>query len=421
LTPISTSHQQPLGSVSSETATSALDLASGNKSHLRAGKDWVLDKAREELLGEIAERQRAEAALRESEQRFRLLVEGVRDYAILMLDPEGHILTWNLGAERIKGYRAAEILGKHFSIFYLDEDVRSGKPQRTLTIATAKGHHEDEGWRIRKDGSGFWASVLITALHDEQGNLRGFSKLTRDITERKRAQESLRELSGRLLNVQDEERRRLARELHDSTAQTLSALSLNLALLNQTARAVLNETAARALAESQSLAEQASREIRTFSYLLHPPMLDQGGLVQALRWYVEGFAQRTRIEVALEILPPEFDRLPPDVEMALFRIVQECLTNIYRHSGSSTATVRLVRDSSGIILRVQDRGKGLLVGSLEWDAESPNVVGVGIRGMRERVRQLGGSMIFGAANPGTVAEVVLPLRRDQGLGTEDCG
>ena len=362
-----------------------------------------------EINRDVTNRKRSEERARESDERFRLLVEGVNDYAILMLDPAGHVLSWNLGAHRITGYERAEILGKHFSIFYPDQEVSAGKPERALALAARDGRWEEEGRRVRKDGSQFWASVLMTALHDSEGNLRGFSKVTRDVTERKRAEESLRDLSSRLLNAQDEERRRLARELHDSTAQVLSALSLNLALLEHTADPELSGQAAKALAESQKLADQASREIRTFSYLLHPPLLDQAGLDQALRWYIDGFAQRTKIEVALEILPPEFDRLPAEVETALFRIVQECLTNIYRHSGSSIAEVRLVRDSSEVRLGVRDRGKGLLGGSSKWDDESPVGTGVGIRGMRERVRQLGGSITFATAQPGTVTEVVLPL------------
>jgi two-component system, cell cycle sensor histidine kinase and response regulator CckA len=147
-----------------------------------------LMKTNEELRFEISERKRAEEKQRESEERFRLVVEGVKDYAIFMLDTGGHIISWNAGVERIKGYRAEEIIGKHFSCFYTSEDVEHGKPQHKLEIAVREGRCEDEGWRVRKDGSKFWANVVITALRDESGNLRGFSKVTRDITERKQAE-----------------------------------------------------------------------------------------------------------------------------------------------------------------------------------------------------------------------------------------
>jgi rsbT co-antagonist protein RsbR len=136
--------------------------------------------------------QGVEKALQESEERFRLLVDGVRDYGLLMLDPSGHVVSWNAGAERIKGYRTEEIVGKDFSCFYTAEDIQSGKPKEELKIATAEGRFEDEGWRVRKDGSSFWANVIITALRDNAGNVRGFSKITRDITEKKQAEEELR-------------------------------------------------------------------------------------------------------------------------------------------------------------------------------------------------------------------------------------
>jgi len=143
------------------------------------------------VVRDITERKQAETALRRSEERFRLLVEGARDYAIFMLDPEGRVATWNSGAERIKGYRAEEILGRHFSIFYPQESVERGKPRHELEVAASEGRFEDEGWRIRKDGSRFWANVIITALRGQDGQLVGFSKVTRDFTDRKRAEESL--------------------------------------------------------------------------------------------------------------------------------------------------------------------------------------------------------------------------------------
>ncbi len=143
------------------------------------------------VVRDITERKQAEIALRRSEERFRLLVEGARDYAIFMLDPEGKVATWNSGAERIKGYSADEIIGQHFSRFYPQEIVERGKPQHELEVAAAEGRFEDEGWRIRKDGSRFWANVIITALRGQDGRLLGFSKVTRDFTDRKNAEESL--------------------------------------------------------------------------------------------------------------------------------------------------------------------------------------------------------------------------------------
>jgi formate hydrogenlyase transcriptional activator len=149
------------------------------------------DKSLLTVIRDITDRKQAETALRRSEERFRLLVEGAKDYAIFMLDPEGRVATWNSGAERIKGYRADEILGRHFSIFYPHDRVDRSKPQHELEMAATEGRFEDEGWRIRKDGSRFWANVIITALRGKDGQLIGFSKVTRDFTDRKSAEESL--------------------------------------------------------------------------------------------------------------------------------------------------------------------------------------------------------------------------------------
>src|SRR6266511_4638066 len=161
----------------------------------------------------------AEQALREREERYRLLVEEVQDYAIFMLDVTGHIMSWNAGAQRIKGYSADEIIGRHFSIFYPPEDIAAGKPGRELEIAVAEGRLEDEGWRVRKDGTRFWANVVITALFDEAGKLRGFGKVTRDMTERRAAELAI--VEGRRL---PEEHAAAVRQLDEAVAGTISRL-----------------------------------------------------------------------------------------------------------------------------------------------------------------------------------------------------
>jgi PAS domain S-box-containing protein len=216
-----------------------------------------------------------------TEERFRLLVDAVQDYAIFMLDPRGYVATWNAGAKRIKGYEDLEIIGKHFSCFYPQEEIRAGKPERELRIASTEGRFEEEGWRLRKDGSRFWANVILTALRDD-GNLIGFVKVTRDITERMLAQErlqaaqsslaesenSLRRLSLHLLRTQDEERRRIGRDLHDSLGQYLSVLMMKLDSLRSSARPSAGNFPDAELAECAHLVEESIREVRTISDVL---------------------------------------------------------------------------------------------------------------------------------------------------------
>jgi PAS domain S-box-containing protein len=386
----------------------------------------------------VAELLRTTEELRQSEERFRLIVQDVKDYAIFMLDPRGHIMSWNLGAERIKGYSAAEIQGKHFSIFYPAEDLRAGKPEWELKVAAAEGRFEDEGWRLRKDGSRFWANVIITALRDARGHLRGFSKVTRDITERQKAREalqkanaeleqqvaekteaqrrllesenSLRELSHHLLRTQDEERRRIGRELHDSAGQFLAMLRLNLELLESSAG---KEETDRKLADCVRLADESIKEIRTISYLLYPPMLEEIGLKSAIPWYLEGFAKRSGIRTTFEI-SADFARLPREVELALFRVLQESLTNVHRHSGSPTAEVHVMLKDGAAVLEIKDQGEGIS----PWPpAESREdwlgVVGVGLRGMNERMRQLGGKLELSSSAEGTTVRATVPIRESE--------
>ena len=353
---------------------------------------------------------------------FRLLVEGIRDYAIFVLDPDGYVLTWNPGAQALKGYTQEEIIGRHFSTFYPSEAVQSGWPQRELALAQKEGRFADEGWRVRKDGTSFWASVVISALFAADGTISGFAKVTQDLTARREAEErvqslnrelrdrvsqldetgkllelrtlELQKLSGRLLQIQDEERRRIARELHDDLGQQLTLIKMELAKFN-------------GVSEVNRLTDIAAATVRNISYLLHPPLLDETGLRAALHWYIEGIAKRSNIDISLTFRPQTFPRLPSDIEATIFRIIQESLTNVCRHANSESARVEIEKQSETVTVRVRDYGEGLPPELANRSISSG--LGVGVSGMRERVRQFGGDLTISRAEPGTLIEARIPL------------
>ena len=406
----------------------------GEHSGVIPSESYLVLRNEEERLRSIANlQQRAqvlekELALRENEVPFRLLVEAVQDYAIFMLDPEGFVSSWNIGAERIKGYKAEEIIGKHFSHFYPEEDLRDGKPERELVEAAKEGRFEDEGWRVRKDGTRFWANVIITAIKDDSGRLLGFAKITRDFTERMQAQkaleqevaerreaerrfqhseQSLRQLSLHLLRTQDEERRRIGRDLHDSLGQYLAVLKMKLdsvaALIGQK-----QDETAREFGQCIRLMEDSIREVRTVSYLLYPPMLEEMGLKSAIPWYLDGFSTRSGIKTTFEV-QTEFGRQPRESELALFRVLQEGLTNVHRHSGSPTAHVRLSVENDMAVLDIEDNGKGIRPELLEdFCQERMGGLGIGVRGMNERMRQLGGKLELASNESGTTVTAKVP-------------
>jgi len=355
-----------------------------------------------------AERERllAERALQMKEEHHQLILSHIKDYAIYMLDSAGNVASWDLGAERLKGYSAEEVMGRHFSFFYAQEDVARKKPEHDLHVAAAEDRMEMECWRVRRDGSRFWANVILTPLRDASGELQGFINVTRDVTDRKRAEEDLQRLSARLMNLQDQERRRIARELHDSEGQNLSVLLMTLSKIKNTCPG-LDQGSKAALSESIEIANQCLREIRTLSYLLHPPLLDEFGLVSALQWYVEGFSQRSGIDVELN-LPPTLNRAPSELETSVFRLVQEGLTNIHRHSGSRTASIALRENGAAIVLSVEDHGKGMDVAALSR-RNGNSGAGIGIAGMKERVRELGGTLEIESRPGKTRLTATLPL------------
>ncbi len=362
---------------------------------------------------DLTERKMAEQAQRESAERYRMLVDGVSEYAIFMLDPEGHVLTWNASAERINGYKAEEIVGLHFSKFYPEEIAARNWPRHELETAKAEGRFEDEGWRVRKDGSRYWANVVITALRDPGGRLYGFSKVTRDMTQRRKWEDQvtslnseLRILSSRLLRVQDDERRRIAHELHESLGQELSAMKVMLD--SALRRGAFDQTTAEIVTQSVALADRVLEGLRSLSYLLHPPLLEERGISAALRWYVDGYQRRSGVRVELVFSPEEFPRVSPQLESAVFRIVQEGLTNVSLHSGSNRAEVSVKIEDDDLILLIRDFGSGISLAI----AEGTSAVGLGISGMRERVNPLGGHVTIHRLDPGTMVEVRLPLSTD---------
>ena len=225
-------------------------------------------------------------------------------------------------------------------------------------------------------------------------------------TELNAAIAGLRQLSARLLQAQDDERRRLARELHDSVGQLLAAIAMNIQTVRSTS---LEPVAAAAAAENVELVAQISGEIRTMSHLLHPPLLDEVGLASALRWYIDEFSARSKIAVNLEIAG-DFGRLSNDMEIAIFRIVQECLTNVHRHSNSETGEVRLVRDAERVWVEVRDAGKGIPP-EKQWALSSSQRGGVGFRGMRERIQQLGGRLEVQSDKHGTIVKATMPVEK----------
>lgn len=248
---------------------------------------------------------------------------------------------------------------------------------------------------------------LEQRVHERTNELsRALARLKAEISERERAEGELRRLSVRLMALQDQERRRIARDLHDTTGQTLSAMKMNIALLQEMSKTKPQLT--ELLNDLNALTDAALQEIRTTSYLLHPPLLDESGFVSAARWFVEGFARRSGIQVSCDI-PEQLERPPAHCELVLFRVLQESLTNVHRHSGASVASVLLVRDGSQLTLEISDNGSGIPPERLQRLHEAAQHSGVGFAGMRERVRELGGEFEIRSNSSGTTVSVCVPL------------
>lgn len=398
---------------------------------------------------DMTERKRAEAALRESEARFRAFFEQAA-VGIAGVSAYGRYLYANQKFCDLLRRPVEEVLQMTIAqATHPDYVASDAEHLRQLQNGHAPQYSVEKLY-VRGDGSHVWATSTVFPLRNGDGTITGFAKVIEDITTRKqieqeltrersvlesrveertrqlkntieslkiqaaekeRAEVSIRTLSSRLLQLQDEERRRIARELHDSAGQILAALDMQLSII-QAKTQHLESDLTSAVADSVSLVHEASRGIRTMSYLLHPPLLDETGLASTLRWFVEGFAQRSGIQVELKI-SPQFDRLPREMELTFFRLVQEALTNVHRHSGSPTAQVELKQIEAEVMLVVRDQGKGITESKRDLSNQESPKIGVGIGGMRERVRQLEGRMEFLSGMHGTTLQVTLPLRSNR--------
>ena len=358
----------------------------------------------------ISERKGAEAALREAEARLRLAVTASN---IGLWD-------WNLVSNEVYfsrewksqlGYAEDELpnrFGEWESRVHPD-DLAPTVAQLQAFMADPAAKYAVE-FRLRhKDGTYRWIFTQAKIFREAAGQPVRMMGCHLDITERKHAEDELVRLSGRLLRAQDEERRRLARELHDSTAQVFAALAMNLAVLGRSA-ARLDAAGQALLAECESQVQRGTTELRTFAYLLHPPALEALGLVRAIHDYAVGFAKRSGVVLTLDV-PEPATRLPADLELTLFRVVQECLGNIHRHAGSATASIQLATTATGVTLEVRDAGCGLTLAQFSGLRSGSLQQGVGFAGMRERLRLLGGRLELEPGAPGLCVRAVLPLKR----------
>lgn len=370
-------------------------------------------------------RHEANKLVRENEERLRAFVTASSD-VVYRMSPDWTQMHYLQGKDSIADTTEPS---RDWLSRYIYPDDQANVISAIEKAVRTKNLFEAEHRVIRADGSLGWTFSRAVPLLDEQGEIAEWFGTATDITARKKAEEELREarsnlelhvlqrtqeleraqtdlrdLSGKLLQLQDDERRRIARDLHDSAGQTLTILGMNLA---QLAQMVGKDDQLSSMAmETQELVQRLTKEIRTTSYLLHPPLLDDNGIAAALRWYIGGLVERTNLKIGLTV-SEELGRLPQSTELALFRIVQESLTNILRHSGSDQAEIRMKRSGDKLTLEVQDHGRG--VDNQKLEAINEGAAGVGIRGMMDRVRLLNGEMKLHSDASGTTISVTLPL------------
>jgi PAS domain S-box-containing protein len=377
-----------------------------------------------------AKRRQAEEALRQSERIYRGIGESI-DYGVWICDEHGRNVYASPSFLQLIGLTQQQCSEFDWAHAMHPEEVSATREAWQKCVRNGTNWEREHRFRT---ADGHWHHILSRGvpIRDSQGKILYWAGINLDIQHRKEAERQLqqlvqtlesrvsertlelenattklRELTGKLLQTQDEERRRIARELHDGAGQLVVAMSMNLnSIVNEKEK--LSVQARQNLEQNQALIEQASREIRTMSHLLHPPLLDEVGLDSALRWYIDGFSERSKITVETKLASGFTEDLPRDMALSVFRIVQESLTNIHRHSESPTALVQIDRSPSEITLVIEDKGKGVPA-QIQSKISSGELTGVGLRGMRERVRQFGGHLDVRLNGHRTRVMAVLPI------------
>jgi PAS domain S-box-containing protein len=400
-TPFFSKHERPLGtfavysSVIGPPSTRNLDLVS-----------------RATHLASIAvERKRAEHAVRVSERRWRSVFDNSA-IGIVMGDSTLRVAAANRAVQALGGYSEQELsVLTLFDVTHPDD--RHLVEQAVADLLAGARERQIEKRFLRKNGEVIWVRTTASLIQETNEPLR-FLALVEDISARKAAEQKLAEslnhlraLAARLMQTQDDERRRIARMLHETTAQDLAGLKMLLARLNRTSDR-LSDADRVLLHESVQVADRSMNELRTLAYLLHPPFLDEVGLLSAVRWYIQGFADRSGIEVSLD-LPEALARLTQDVETTLFRVIQEALINIHRHAGSRTAHIRLRVAADRLTLEIEDHGRGMPPDFVARLMGGTGAIGVGLAGIRERLEQLGGALEIESSDDGTIVRAIVPV------------
>ncbi len=355
------------------------------------------------LFNDIGERKRIEEELRESEERLRLLIESASDYAIFTMSPDSLIDSWNTGAEKVFGWTEAEVLGKSGEILFTPEDREKGAPERETKTALRKGRAPDERFHIRKDGSRFYASGVMTVLKNDVDVVQGFAKIARDMTEQIEAEKALRdkEILQKLVGAQEDERKRIARDLHDELGQQLTALRLKLDAAKKMCK---DEEVCDKIDEIELIAKSLDNGVDFLAWELRPAALDDLGLVAALDNYVRQWSHHSGVTAELLASKLKSARFAPEVETNLYRIVQEALNNTHKHAKAKSVVVMLKQRDGLLALLIEDNGKGFNPKNKKNKSK-----GLGLIGMKERAQLVGGELeIESAPGKGTTIFVRVP-------------